>query len=207
MKIALILTGHSRKYKECYDSIKKFILDQHDVDIYLSTWNKTQVSIIAPQVHDIDVNEVINTYRPVSCFIQDYDTYYNNRFAPIDIHSNPRIDDVFKTNARAIEHGSKWVERLRDQWYIVKEGWELISNPSKYDIIIRLRLDTRINNMVINRTDGLVVANKFNPHTCGTIISDHITYGNPENMAKFCRMFDNIESMYYNDNIDISHAE
>jgi hypothetical protein len=208
MKIALILTGYSRTYKECYENTKKFILDAHDVDVYLSTWNKTQSSFLQPQINSFDVNDLIRTYNPVKYRIEDYDSYYGNRFPSIDIESNPRPDDIFKTNARAIEHGSKWVERLRDQWYIVKKGWELIDDPSKYDYVMRLRLDTRINNMVFDyNPKDLIVPNKFNPFTCGTIIADHMVIGNPKNMEKYCKIFDSIESMYHNDNIDISFAE
>ena len=34
-----------------------------------------------------------------------------------------------------------------------------------------------------------------------------MAYGEPDSMEKYCNMFDHIESMYINHNIDISHAE
>jgi len=205
MKTALILTGYSRRYKECRESVKRF-LDTYNADVYIATWNKTNSSINTPKIDLVDNNDVIESYKPLVSYIQNHDEYYNTRFPIIDIYSKQE-NNVFKTNARAIEHGSRWVERLRDQWYIVKEGYKLIPNPLKYDCIVRLRLDTKINNLVLKETDGLIVPNKFNPHVNSIITTDHIGIGNPENMEKYCKMFDYIESMYYNDNIDISNAE
>jgi hypothetical protein len=205
MKVGVILTGYSRRYKECCDSVKRF-LNTYDTDVYISTWNKTQSSINTPFIYSVDVNEIIQTYKPVNYHIQDYDEYYRNRFQPIDIYSKEN-NNVFRTDPRAIEHGSKWVERLRDQWYIVKHGWNLIDNPSKYDYIIRLRLDTILHNLVLKETDDLIVPNKFNPHINSIITTDHLAIGNPINMEQYCRMFNSIDWMYYNHNIDISNAE
>jgi hypothetical protein len=34
-----------------------------------------------------------------------------------------------------------------------------------------------------------------------------MAYGEPDSMEKYCNMFDHIETMYKDNNIDISHAE
>ena len=199
------MTGHARRYKECFSSVKEHILDLHDVDVYLSTWNCTQASIMNPQIVPIDVNEILNTYKPKKFHVQDYAQYYNNRFDNIKFLD--RQDDIFKTDERAKMHGSNWVERLRDQWYIVKQGWNVIDNPEIYDKIIRLRVDVQLHKIVIDESPNLIVPNKFVPDDITYIVSDHFAIGKPEDMEKYCNLFDNIKSMYLKDNIDISFAE
>ena len=44
-------------------------------------------------------------------------------------------------------------------------------------------------------------------HKIGTNWSDHMAYGEPDSMEKYCNMFDHIETIYKDYNIDISHAE
>ena len=211
MKVALILTGHARTYQTSYPGIEKFLLSQHDVDIYISTWNvdnrgrKQHTANWATPV-SIDIENYINLYKPKKIHIEDHDQFYANRFPAIDINSRTRPDDIFKVDAFTIECGTFWVERLRDQWHIVKKGWELIDNPSEYDIVVRLRSDLALNNLIL-KPGGLVVPN--NPVGGMDIgaVCDHMAYGPPELMEKYCKLFDNIEPMYVNDNIPIHFAE
>ena len=44
MKIALILTGQLRTYKSTYNNLKKFIIDELQPDIYISTWSEVGAS-------------------------------------------------------------------------------------------------------------------------------------------------------------------
>ena len=44
MKVAILLTGHSRDYNKTFDSLKKNVLDVYDCDIYFNTWDVNQTS-------------------------------------------------------------------------------------------------------------------------------------------------------------------
>jgi hypothetical protein len=198
MKIALLLTGFVRSYLNNFNSLKVNIIDKYNTDIYISTWNKTQ-SIINSGYDDYDINSVINIYsdKLKDYIILDIDKYYADK---INITFQSRSDDVFKINNRAIEHGSRWVERLRDQWYIVNNGFNLISN--NYDYIIRTRFDVLINNFNLIPVDFVIPA----PHPIN-VYNDHFAYGNYDNMKIYCDLYSNIEKLYIDYNIDISNAE
>jgi len=198
MKIALLLTGFVRSYLNNFNSLKVNIIDKYNTDIYISTWNKTQ-SIINSGYDDYDINSFINIYsdKLKDYIILDIDKYYADK---INITFQSRSDDVFKINNRAIEHGSRWVERLRDQWYIVNNGFNLISN--NYDYIIRTRFDVLINNFNLLPIDFVIPA----PHPIN-VYNDHFAYGNYDNMKIYCDLYSNIEKLYIDYNIDISNAE
>lgn len=198
MKIALLLTGFVRSYLSNFNSLKVNIIDKYNTDIYISTWNKTQ-SIINSGYDDYDINSFINIYsdKLKDYIILDIDKYYADK---INITFQSRSDDVFKINNRAIEHGSRWVERLRDQWYIVNNGFNLISN--NYDYIIRTRFDVLINNFNLLPIDFVIPA----PHPIN-VYNDHFAYGNYDNMKIYCDLYSNIEKLYIDYNIDISNAE
>jgi hypothetical protein len=198
MKIALLLTGFVRSYLNNFNSLKVNIIDKYNTDIYISTWNKTQ-SIINSGYDDYDINSFINIYsdKLKDYIILDIDKYYADK---INITFQSRSDDIFKINNRAIEHGSRWVERLRDQWYIVNNGFNLISN--NYDYIIRTRFDVLINNFNLLPVDFVIPA----PHPIN-VYNDHFAYGNYDNMKIYCDLYSNIEKLYIDYNIDISNAE
>jgi len=211
MKVALILTGHARTYQQSYSGIDKFLLSQHDVDIYISTWNvdnrgRKQRTSDWTSPLSIEIENYIDLYKPKKVHIEDHDQFYANRFPAIDIWSSTRPDDIFKVNPFAIECGTFFVERMRDQWYIVKKGWELIDNPSEYDIVVRLRSDLDLNYLTL-KTGGLVVPNNKVDGMDRGAVCDHMAYGPPELMEKYCKLFDNIEPMYVNDNAPIHHAD
>lgn len=200
MKIALLLTGFSRTFKETYPLLKKNILDAYDVDIYLCSWDLTQL-VSGQRYVPVDIKDVLSTYGTNvkrSKFLSHVD-HLAVRYDPITFLD--REDDVFKVNKRAIEHGSYWVERLRDQWYVVKEVYKMIDNPNDYDIIMRLRFDVALYNIELS-SDEFVIPKDIG----GWNYSDHFAYGKPEQMKKYCHLFDHIENMYVKHNIDISHA-
>lgn len=206
MKVALLLTGHSRTYKNTICNLKKQILDNYDVDIYFFTWNKSQPMTIDNKesiYENIDSHTLINDYRSIGNLIKyeigDIDFYKETRFENIKFLD--RENDVFKVNESAKFHGSFWVERLRDQWYGVKQCFSLLSDPMEYDSIVRMRFDIDLFDMKINDFDFVIPKDLH-----GWNYSDHFAYGKPEQMKKYCHLFDHIPNMYYELNFDITHA-
>jgi hypothetical protein len=201
MKVALLLTGFPRTYKRTFDNLKSNILDVHDVDTYICTWDKCQLKSGQPPV-DVDMEDLINTYQEnlFSYRFINYEKYNANRFESIQFLDRPW--DVFKTDPRAIEHGSYWVERLRDQWYIVKESFSMIHRPERYDLIMRLRFDIDLIDIKLDSTKELVIPKDIG----GWSYSDHFVYGRVPFMKKYCNVFDEFYRMYEEYNIDISHA-
>jgi hypothetical protein len=210
MKVALILTGHARRYRSTFESVRHHLLDKHDVDVYLSTWSVDNPGrrYGAPDWYEptpLDLPPLLEAVKPVKTHIQDYHGYYSNRFPSIDTTSSTRPDDIFKVNEHAIVHGTFWVERQRDQWYMIQKGWQLIENPGQYDIVFRLRVDTRLLSIELKNNGKLIIPDT---EVNGALsVTDHMAYGPPDLMEKYCNFFDHIGPMYYNDNVNIAHAD
>lgn len=198
MKVALLLTGFTRSHVHNFDSIKRCILDKYSTDVYFATWNKTQ-SKVGSELLVSDNKKIIDLYSDVikEYSIVDLDAYlkYKSKIKFID-----RDTDVFKVNQRAIDHGSFWVERLRDQWYLVNIAEKLIRG--KYDVVIRLRFDTKLNNFELLDKEFVIPSpHPLNPYT------DHMAYGDQAIMRKYCSLHHHIEELYTKYNVDISFAE
>lgn len=194
------MTGFARTYKRTYSNFKKNILDNYDSDVYICSWDKCQIKT-GSNLTKVNESEILDQYKDnlSSYKFVNYEDFYDNRFKNIDFID--RDDDVFKVDGRAIEHGSFWVERLRDQWYIVNEAFKLIENPDKYDLIMRLRFDVDLINIEL-KNKNFVIPKDIG----GWCYSDHFSYGSVNCMKKYCNTFDHIYNIYNLHNVDISHA-
>lgn len=198
MKVALLLTGFTRSHLQNFQTIKHFILDRYDTDVYFATWDKTQGNLNSELIQS-DNNSIIDLYgnKLKKYSIVDFDYYTKNKTT---IKLLDRTEDVFKTDPRAINHGAFWVERLRDQWYLVNIAKDLIDG--NYDKVIRLRFDIKLHNFsIINQNFVIPKPHPINPYT------DHMAYGSQEIMTKYCSLFLHIEQLYKEYNLDISFAE
>jgi hypothetical protein len=214
MKVAVILTGHCRDFDKTFDTFKNSIFDKYNTDVYFNTWDVNQSSVNRevnghfnlPNRY-VDTSILLEKLKPYlkNYNFESWENYEKNRFPNISFLDRP--DDVFKTNERAIYHGSFWVERLRDQWWMVQRAWKLIPNPYEYDVIYRVRFDMLIHYIQFKKAKFVVPKSEVEFHKIGTNWSDHMAYGEPDSMEKYCNMFDHIETIYKDYNIDISHAE
>ena len=194
MKIALLLTGFLRSYNMNYYNLKTNLIDLYDCDIYCVTWDKQEDGYIV-------TSEDFNIYNSLAAVkIQSLKEYEQNKkyFYPLN-----RENDVFLVDERAKHHGVYWANRLKDQWKLVKEGYKAIKKPESYDIIFRLRYDINIQSKI-----NLKINNCLNiPNDIGGWdFTDHMAYSDPEIMKKYCHLYDHIDAMYLNHNIDITHA-
>jgi len=204
MKIAIVMTGHVKGWSKTYEGLQKCVLGHHDVDLYISTWDVDNAGRNGDkdQFPAVKINPVIELYKPKKYCIENHTKYHENRFPIISFED--RDDDVFKTNEHAKAHGSYWVERMRDMWYIIKQGYLLIDNPEEYDLIMRLRFDIVFTNIVFQSTDVPIFL-WVNPDT--KHVFDLFGYGPPDAMKIYFHIFDHIESMYRNDNVNIAHSD
>lgn len=215
MNIALLLTGFPRYFDRTYPELYNNIISKYNTDIYISTWDKVNLrkntidnSNDLPIGHrnekyiNTDINNLISFYNKnlKKISITNFNKYLDNKNTLL--LTNNYSNDIFKNNDRAKTHGSFWVERLRDQWYIVKNGYNIIDNPESYDIIIRSRFDIEIKNF-----DLVIENNKLNIPIDNTSYCDKFAYGKPAIMKLYCSIYDHIPTLYYKYNIDISYAE
>ena len=128
MKVAILLTGFLRSYKDRFYSLNKNILQKYPCDLYCITWDKQENN------QQINYKELLTLYSKSKIIIENSKEYRNLNGYLIE---NKRKNDVFKTNEWAKMHGFYWANRLRDQWWLVKRGFEEIEN--NYDFVVSLR--------------------------------------------------------------------
>lgn len=196
MKIALLLTGFVRTYNYRFPALKRELLDKYDVDVYLSTWSKTESSLGSHLV-DFDIEEFVDQYRP---WLKNYIVIPSDMMMP-KIDFIDRENDVFKIDSRAISHAPIWIDRLMRQWYLVMIGANQINNFYDYDKIVRTRFDVELIKFDILDQPFIIPKD-----IGGWDFSDHLAYGNPIEMDKYLNMYSNIERLYRDYNIDITHA-
>lgn len=101
MKIAILISGHLRTFRNCYQSVHKIFSNRYDVDIFIHTWStvdhKTATwhrskSEIASGVM-VDRQEVERLYRP--------------KIIEIEEQKPPPEDDIRIQNASLSRYGMK----------------------------------------------------------------------------------------------------
>lgn len=58
LKIAVQFFGHLRTFRECAPSIKKYLLDQYDCDVFMHTWSVTEHSTVTWHNDKCDISNV-----------------------------------------------------------------------------------------------------------------------------------------------------
>ena len=145
-KIAMVITGHLRSFKDNFENLKKFFLDRYDVDIYASTWNKNFIGV---GKNNFTLHTKEEIYNLLSIYpnlkginISDYDEInsltknFLENFGSFKRLSNPYYRQY---------QGALLTKELMTynigQWYLVEKGFEIIENKEKYDIFFRNRFD------------------------------------------------------------------
>jgi len=194
LKVAIMFTGFMRTYKATNFIFQKNVFEKNDCDIYCASWKK--------QENGYEITEAdfaIYGNRLKNIVICDNDQFTKDN-PPIEYIDRP--DDVFKTNPRAKQHGMYHANRQFAQWYIINKCYLGVNEPEKYDILFRVRYDAIINNIAFRQNNKINIPNDIG----GCNYSDHMAYGNPQVMQKYCDMVNHIRDLYKINNIDISHA-
>jgi len=149
-RVAVVVTGHLRTYKMHFSHFQKNLLDLHDVDLYLSTWDWNLVGVtlgatltktpeddlknklsIYPNVKKI----IISDYKKVNTMSNDYIKYWGE-FGTCD-------DSTYKKFIGG-KVDRKTMPYNAGQWWPVQEGFSAIEDPEQYDVIMRTRFDVHL---------------------------------------------------------------
>jgi hypothetical protein len=124
MKIALCIAGQPRGFKTAHEFVKRNLLDQYDVDVFIHTWESEHLE------------EIAKLYNPVAMMVEkplteDFDSKYTNT-----------------PNAK------KWPPRFTvSSYYSIYRSCELktieeLNSKVKYDWVIRTRFDYALNTVI-----------------------------------------------------------
>jgi len=208
MKIAICLTGFVRKAHRCQRWLHERVYPHHDVDLYVATWNVNSHSLRADDVNfaEVDMTYLRNLYGShlKDAWIGDFEDYKVNR-KPFVKRNRP--NDVFDVNARAREHFPIWPDRLLDQWFVVKQSWNLIPNPENYDVVMRNRADLVMNFDIPFDCEAEAIHTSCFNYVPNFSMEDKFAWGPPHLMKKYFHLYDHIQAIYDEENFGMDNSE
>jgi len=177
-KVAICLSGHLREGdKLCFPSVKKYILDRYDCDIFVSAFKEMgNVQFVHRNDHpieDIDVTQrILDTYNP-----KRYSMH--NAESPWIQNLKNRWGNLSTRNTAMIYQVCAMYKNIYDANHLRK--MHETETGTKYDVVIRARFDTEYLSDVIEDSKYSNEANLvFKLGYCG--VYDQTYWGAPEFM-------------------------
>ena len=209
MKIAILLPGHVRNYKESvnnfYINFLSNIKNIGEYDIFLSIWDNdgfkkestpygcknTNIKLTQEQINDI-----FNNYKPKKMEVEEQDTVSSQ----INAKAKLIVDKYLKLeeNSKSINH----VIAVLSQLYKANRCYKLIDNVEDYDVIIKYRFDAyfkkgkKINwdqkELIEEISSFLYLQSKNKYYNEIPSFNDVLIIGNQECFKLYSRMYDDI---------------
>jgi hypothetical protein len=136
MKIAILISGQPRNYKQGYEEIKKAYLDRYDCDVYMHSWEggnfeATQFFADRPkQIYkygETYLTELLELYKPKAYKFEQ----------PIVFDGKGLVDSMWRQP----------LQNSKSMWYSIKQSYDLVDG--NYDYYIRTRFDLRYENSTL----------------------------------------------------------
>jgi len=176
MKIALLIAGYLRSFENNIENLKKYIIDNNEVDIYIHITKNKETKYLN---HDIDLNKIINLLKPKYVMISD----------DIDFKKGKKINGIMNQNYKFF-----WLNEERKRLEKLEQ--------KSYDIIFKIRPDVYLNSSInfnqidvkqINipfesKIDLSKLKNNKDPYVC-----DILALGSPELMNKYFNFYLELE--------------
>jgi hypothetical protein len=139
MRVAVVLTGHLRCWKQVFPNFKEKVIDRYNPDIFIHTWDEEGWWIPGDKQNEkgffegtpeIVDQEVIDAYKPLY-FVKEYWDDFNQHFE--------QCGTYFKNFA----HRPK---NILSMYYKMHQGFSLVEKhlaqlQGNYDLVIRMRPD------------------------------------------------------------------
>ena len=195
-----MLPGLSRSADKCYKSLADNLLSKYDVDVYIHTYEQTEISLNDSSLSTttLSARELVDLLRPKKIVVENYDLVKNEFIRKYEKFYNIKCS----------------AERCTSHLYKIKKCFEMIDE--KYDVYIRSRMDVMYETPIsissldmsgINiplptqkktrLEDGYYFSycTDFYHHSQLIGVLDHIAIGDFQNMKNYCSIYDNLEEM------------
>lgn len=192
MRTAILLSGQIRDAKDCFPSLKQFIIDAYDADVFIDTWvPESNVLDHRGQLiqNNLTSDEVLSLYKPKLAVFEDFD-------------SSPfikQLKEIVIENKTAYDGSHAWETKSENIFYMYYKVWRSFEsmayyekiNNFKYEIVIRARFDLNFESFPIIKPlpQTVHIPSGFD-HRGG--INDLLSLGNREAMEKVCLLFRNL---------------
>lgn len=195
MRVAVLISGHLREFKKCFDSINTFLLQKYDCDVFISTWS-------TPGYWTPFDDKGVDDYCRETENIEDEVSIYNP--VSLEIEELSLIEDKFKELSLKILEKNKNKKRWGRNKNIIGmyyKIWKCNSlrleaeklNDIKYDLIIRLRPDILIKNFDIENLD--VYEDTLYTVVSNDLICDSFFFGTDKTMNRVCNIYKEFEEI------------
>ena len=178
MKLALLIAGYLRSFEYNIDGLKKYIINNHEVDVYLHITKNKETKYVN---RDVDVNKIIHALNPKCIFISDN----------IDFKKDKQVNDIMNQNYKFfwLNEEKKRVENLESK---------------KYDVVFKIRPDVYINSYIdftlsdLNKVniplDSKIDVSKLK-NIDDEYICDIIAFGGSDVMNKYFNFYLELEEL------------
>lgn len=212
MKIAICFSGSIRDFPTCLPSLKRYVLNNLNADIYLHLWEMNDISELDTDVRfkwredACESTYVIEKLKPISYVINKYTKFWEEKIirkSGIDL--SKLINEKLKSyaiNACSMYYKIYKCFRLMEK--------HAIKNNIEYDIIIRARLDFIWEDSILptffDNTQNTIYLIKDRYATHSKIIAnDKFFAGNFIDMKKMCHLFWKIRE--YQNNLQVLEGQ
>jgi len=186
MKVAVLLPGHYRMFEKVYNSIKKNLIDLHDTDIFIYTWdtygfwtpNDDHKNGVFP-TENINSDFISNIVKPKLYKIENLEEHRDKIIEYVKLIKQKRYHFVRPFNIASMWYSLHNCDLLRRKYE--KE------NNFKYDIIVRARLDAELTKPIELSTNFTICSDMWGePREEG--YSDAFFFGNNKQMTQILDM-------------------
>lgn len=201
MRSALVLSGQPRCLDQCFESLKRFIIDQYHPDVFFSFWN---TSFATPST---DLNKV--WYEKENPNWERFDAGYAYKYIHLLRPKRFTIFPQINFDVRLYQHTctpsnsrmqAKSYLNVLSMFYSMMQAdicrieWERIHNFS-YDVVIRCRTD-----LEFHATPELIELDKVSipKDMCYGGLNDQFAFGNSYTMLTYSECFRFIETLFKN---------
>jgi len=190
MKVAIVLTGHMRCWKQVYPNFKQRLVERYDPDIFIETWEDeaywdphSQHGIVkdAPKVNFDDLR---NTYRPIAMRFDSYEKYQTSFEERAKQYSN--FYHVPKNIISMLFKLGRGILMLEDYMFLTGKT---------YDLVIRMRPDLVFNEPLPEFDPNKFYTLGYRNHM-GQGTSDMIQVGNFFTISLFSKLLHHLPQIY-----------
>lgn len=198
MKIAICMSGMLRNFENTYPRFKKYILDEHNPDIFFHGY---------PNNKGIEYckNKFIELYEPKQVFINNYTDELRN-----EICNNEEKYSKFCRNETKINNFLSQIYNIK-KCDLLRQNFEK-QNNFEYDVVIRCRTDVfyfktfEQSELTLAKSGYILIPTEWDfKEVDHRAVSDSFAMTNSKNMSKYSTLYD-FYDIYFQNGVPI-HPE
>jgi hypothetical protein len=186
MKVAVILTGHMRCWRDVLPNFKEKIVDRYQPDVFIHTWNeegwwipgdKQNAKGYFEETPKVTHPDMLMNYMPKELMIEDWEGMNYNK--------------IFEQRGELYENFAHRPKNILSMFYKLHAGVGLMEKYAAktgafYDLVIRMRPDMILNEDLPDFDSNLFYTLAHRNHL-GQGTGDMIQVGNMFNMIMFSK--------------------